>query len=86
VLRDLKGNVLPSGRTGQDEIVAMLPAGNDDPEPFPAEATRFAPSAAQRNRVLAFALFSVVASIFALVVTLTVVLHYAEAHHLLASL
>jgi hypothetical protein len=73
-LHDLTGNILPSGDPDQDKVVTMLSARNDDRVPF------------RRNRILAMALFSVVTSIFAMVVTLVVLFHYAETHHLLASL
>jgi hypothetical protein len=40
----------------------------------------------ERNRVLAVMLASVAAAVFAIVMTLALLFHYVEAHHLLAHL
>ena len=46
---------------------------------------RTATVSAQRNRLLAMTLASVVALVFVTVVALVVLFHYAEVHHTLAS-
>jgi hypothetical protein len=79
----------PCDGIGQGEIAV---GRNDDQELLSprADAAHGAPPAMivplRRNRMLAMALVSVAASVFAMVVTLVVLFHYAETHHLLANL
>jgi hypothetical protein len=82
----------PRGAMGHGKVVATLSERDDDRKPFSArlETACIPPQASigpsQCNRVLVAALISVAASVFAIIVTLVVLFHYAETHHMLASL
>ena len=54
-----------------------------DPAPFVVRARAASP---MRNRMLALALAGFVALVFLTVLSMTILLHYAEVHHALASL